>query len=52
MGDAAIRRVAGGTYDRDREVDRLPGMFAETVDRHASKSRRPGVVAMPAGSGR
>jgi glycosyltransferase involved in cell wall biosynthesis len=52
MGDAAIRRVASGTYDWDRKIDRFLEIYAETIDRHASKGLRPEVAAPPVGSSR
>ena len=54
MGRAAIQRVASGTYDWDRKIDRFLEIYAETIGRHAlaSKDRRPEVAATPAGSGR
>lgn len=56
MGRAAIRRVASGTYDWDRKIDRFLEIYAETIERHAhalaSKGRRPEVAEAPAGPGR
>ncbi len=52
MGQAGRRRVAESVYNWDRKIDRFLEIYAETIDRHASKSRRPGVAETPAGSGR
>jgi glycosyltransferase involved in cell wall biosynthesis len=45
MGLAAIRRVESGTYDWDRKIDRFLEIYAETIDRRASKAPGLGQAA-------